>query len=61
MRNSSVCAYNSRISEVLFGSNVNALTSPIVVLACFVAGRLLIALLALANHIRFTGKVIAVN
>ncbi|XP_076815730.1 sodium- and chloride-dependent glycine transporter 2-like [Clavelina lepadiformis] len=56
--NDSLCTQYSRISDILFGSSSStALIAPIIILACFVGARFLIALVAMANHVRLTGKV----
>ena len=57
LRNASVCTDFGAMTEILVGSESNALVSPIIIMACFLAGRLIISNIGLANHVRFTGKV----
>ena len=53
-----VCVQYPNISQVLVGSDSsNALLSPIIILSCFLAAKLILSAVALAKFVRFTGKV----
>ena len=60
--NDNLCAQYPNIAETLFGSDTsNMILAPIIILACFAGARILIGLIALAKHVRFTGKVSYTN